>query len=87
MFSFQSTAATAALDIVKNEDGSCSSFAFKPLASSNLSSDMQSLGNLVIIMQLFASGFSETQFVNAIVRFLFLNKIVFDVFFLLSMPL
>lgn len=45
-FSFQSTAATASLDIVKNEDGSCSSFAFKPLAGSNPSSDMQPLGNL-----------------------------------------
>lgn len=60
-FSFQSTAATASLDIVKNEDGSCSSFAFKPLAGSNPSSDMQPLGNLVIIMHLFASGFLETQ--------------------------
>lgn len=43
-FSFQSTAATASLDIVKNEDPS--SFAFKPLAGSNPSSDMQPLGNL-----------------------------------------
>jgi len=45
-FSFESTAATASLDIVKNEDGNCSSFAFKPLAGSNPSSDMQPFGNL-----------------------------------------
>lgn len=44
-FPLQSFAlSTASLDIVKNEDGSCSSFAFN--ACSNPSSDMQPLGNL-----------------------------------------